>query len=138
MTLHPQSCCHGQLFEHLCLFWTSTAAEKSTSNLGMTSFSQLNPRESPLPTSPDLAFQDTPSPVPLLPNVSSAVSCRGIHRLPSNFSAEENPFSSKTQSLKSATSLTSLRHQSPAPDASSCPAEVTELFDNVNHSVNKH
>ncbi|XP_016891623.1 synaptonemal complex protein 2 [Cynoglossus semilaevis] len=109
---------------------TKRSAEKSTSNLGMTSFSQLNPRESPLPTSPDLAFQDTPSPVPLLPNVSSAVSCRGIHRLPSNFSAEENPFSSKTQSLKSATSLTSLRHQSPAPDASSCPAEVTELFDN--------
>lgn len=89
----------GQLSEHLCLFWTFAAAERSAPTLDLTCSPLLTPRGSPLPSSPELACQDTPLPILLLPKPRSTVSSKG-----------------KTQSIQSVHSLSSLGRQTPAPN----------------------
>ncbi|XP_022597535.1 synaptonemal complex protein 2 [Seriola dumerili] len=91
------------------------SAERSAPILGLTCSPLLTPRGSPLPASPDSACQDTPSPILLLPKPHSTVSSKGNFKPSSSYSAEKKFSTSKTQSIQSALSLSSLRGQTPAP-----------------------
>lgn len=106
----------GQLSEHLCLFWTFTAAERSAPALGLTCLPLLTPRGSPLPASPEPTCQDTPLPILLLPKPRSIVSSKGNLKPSSLYSAEKKHGTSKTRSIQSVHSLSSLAHQIPAPN----------------------
>lgn len=98
----------GQLFEHLCLFWTLTAAERSAPTLDLTFSPHLTPRGSPLPASPDPPCQDTPSPILLLPKPQPTVSSKGNFKPSSLYSVEKKHGSSKTLSIQSVNSIPSL------------------------------
>ncbi|XP_056241980.1 synaptonemal complex protein 2 [Seriola aureovittata] len=91
------------------------SAERSAPTLDLTCSPLLTPRGSPLPASPDSACQDTPSPILLLPKPHSTVSSKGNFKPSSSYSAEKKFSTSKTQSIQSALSLSSLRGQTPAP-----------------------
>ncbi|XP_037336951.2 synaptonemal complex protein 2 [Pungitius pungitius] len=56
------------------------SAERSAPTLGLTSSPLLTPRGSPLPASPDPLYEDTPSPILLLPRPRSTVSGKGNTR----------------------------------------------------------
>ncbi|CAB1445715.1 unnamed protein product [Pleuronectes platessa] len=105
-----------KLFEHLCLFWTLTAYERSAPTLDLTFSPLVTPRGSPLPASPDPACQDTPSPILRIPKPCSTVSSNGNFKPPSHYSGEKKRSTSRTQSIQSAASLASLRHQNAAPN----------------------
>ncbi|TKS77440.1 Synaptonemal complex protein 2 [Collichthys lucidus] len=114
----PEQPTTSKLFEHLCLFWALTAAERSAPTLGLTFFPLLTPRGSPLPTSPDPACQDSPSPILLLPKPQPTVSSKGNFKPSSLYSVEKKHSSSKTlsiQSVNSTPSLTPIRQTSIGP-----------------------
>ncbi|XP_047187101.1 synaptonemal complex protein 2-like isoform X2 [Scophthalmus maximus] len=92
------------------------SAERSAPTLGLTCSPLPTPRGSPLPASPDPAFQDTPSPILLLPKPRSTVGSKGNVKPPSYYSAEKKFSTSKTNSIHSGASLPSLGRQSHAPD----------------------
>lgn len=108
LTFYSLSDFWGQLFVHLCLFWTLTAAERSAPTLGLTCSSLLTPRGSPLPASPEPPCEDTPSPILLLPKPRSTVSSKGHFKPSSFYSAEKKPSTTKTQSLQPGPTLPSL------------------------------
>lgn len=108
LTFYSLSNFWGQLFEHLCLFLTVTAAERSDPTLGLTCSPLLTPRGSPLSASPNPPCQDTPSPILLLPNPHSTVSSKGNFKPSSFYTAEKKRSSSRTQSIQSVPSLPSL------------------------------
>lgn len=118
----------GQLSEHLCLFWTFTAAERSAQTLGLTCSPLLTPRGSPLPASPEPTCQDTPLPALLLPKPRSVVSSKGNLKPTSLYSAEKKHSTSESQSVQSVHSLSSLGRQTPAPNLpiATSAAEVTQ------------
>lgn len=91
----------AQLFEHLCLSWTLTAAERSAPTLGLTCFPLLSPRGSPLPASPDPSCRDTPSPILLIPKPGSSVNSKGNLKALSFYGSEKKSFSSGTPSSHS-------------------------------------
>lgn len=130
VTFYSLSNIWGQLFEHLCLFWILTAAERSAPTSGLTCSPLLTPRGSPLPPSPDPLCQDTPSPILLLPKPRSTVSSTGNFKTPSFYRAEKKCSSSKTLSIRSVPSLPSLTPigQTPALGAPTGPsaAEVKQ------------
>ena len=128
LTFYSVSSSCGQLFEHLCLFWTLTAYERSAPTLDLTFSPLVTPRGSPLPASPDPACQDTPSPILRLPKPCSTVSSNGNFKPPSHCSVEKKRSTSRTQSIQSAASLASLRHQNAAPNPPIGPraAKVTQ------------
>ncbi|XP_029975455.1 synaptonemal complex protein 2 [Salarias fasciatus] len=99
----------SQLFEHLCLLWTFTAAERSAPTLGSVCSPLLSPQGSPLPASPDPPSQDSPPLVLLPPQRRSPVSSKGKGSLSSLYGAGKG--SSKTNSVQSVRSLTSPRGQ---------------------------
>ncbi|AWP09495.1 putative synaptonemal complex protein 2 [Scophthalmus maximus] len=92
------------------------SAERSAPTLGLTCSPLPTPRGSPLPASHDPAFQDTPSPILLLPKPRSTVGSKGNVKPPSYYSAEKKFSTSKTNSIHSGASLPSLGRQSHAPD----------------------
>lgn len=116
----------SQLFEHLCLFLTLPAAQRSDPTLGLTCSPLLTPRGSPLAASPNPPCKDTPSPILLLSNAHSTVSSKG-NLEPSSFStAEKKHSSSRTRSIQSAPSLPSQTPIGQIPTSSSA-AEVKVL-----------
>ncbi|XP_034446233.1 synaptonemal complex protein 2 isoform X1 [Hippoglossus hippoglossus] len=90
--------------------------ERSAPTLDLTFSPLVTPRGSPLPASPDPACQDTPSPILRLPKPCSTVSSNGNFKPPSYYSVEKKRSTSRTQSIQSAASLASLRHQNAAPN----------------------
>lgn len=104
LTFHFRPNFWDQLLEHLCLFWTLTAAERSAPTLDLMCSPLLTLRRSP-------ACQDTPSPILLLPKPRSTGSSEGNFKPSSLYSAEKKPSSSKTQSVQSVASLSSLKSQ---------------------------
>ncbi|KAM9855210.1 uncharacterized protein sycp2 [Aulostomus maculatus] len=111
----PQEPPPTKLFEHLCLFWTHTAVERSAPTLGLTCSPLLTPRGSPLPASPDPPCRDTLSPILLQPKPHSTVSSKGDLK-PSSFynGKKENKCSkAKAQSIQSPHSLSSLTRTGP-------------------------
>ncbi|XP_075331608.1 uncharacterized protein sycp2 [Odontesthes bonariensis] len=98
------------------------AAEGSAPTLALTRSIVLTPLVSPLPTSPRPPCKDTPSPIPLLPKLRSAVSSKGKCKPSSFYSSEKNHGSAKTLSIPSAPSPCSLGGESPA---TSPPAQPT-------------
>ncbi|XP_053173914.1 synaptonemal complex protein 2 [Scomber japonicus] len=92
------------------------SGERSAPTLGLTFSPILTPRGSPLPASPNLPCQDTPSPVLLLPKPRSTVSSKGNFKPSSFYSARKKGSTSKTQSIQSVSPLPSLtsRDQTPA------------------------
>jgi len=128
LTLCSLSNFWSQLFEHLCLFWTFTAAEGSAPTLALTCSIVLTPLGSPLPTSPKPPCKDTPSPIPLLPKLRSTVSSKGKCKPSSFYSTEKNRSSTKTQYISSAPSPCPLGGQCPATSPSAQPS-ATEVHD---------
>lgn len=108
LTLYSLSNFWGQLLEHLCLLWSLTAAERSAPTFGLTCSPLLTPLGSPLPASPDPPCEDTPSPILLLPKPRSTLSSKGTFRLSSFCSVDKKHRSSKTHSVQSVRSLSSL------------------------------
>ncbi|XP_053281245.1 synaptonemal complex protein 2 [Pleuronectes platessa] len=90
--------------------------ERSAPTLDLTFSPLVTPRGSPLPASPDPACQDTPSPILRIPKPCSTVSSNGNFKPPSHYSGEKKRSTSRTQSIQSAASLASLRHQNAAPN----------------------
>lgn len=116
LTLYSLSSSWGQLFEHLCLFWTLTAAERSAPTSGLSCSPLLTPRGSPLPASPDPPSQDNPSPFLMLPKPRSADFTKGNSKPSSYYSAgkQKKCTTSKPQSNRSVCLPTSTG-QAPAP-----------------------
>ncbi|XP_033942241.1 synaptonemal complex protein 2 isoform X2 [Pseudochaenichthys georgianus] len=84
------------------------SAERSAPTFGLTCSPLLTPLGSPLPASPDPPCEDTPSPILLLPKPRSTLSSKGTFRLSSFCSVDKKHRSSKTHSVQSVRSLSSL------------------------------
>ncbi|KAL6119851.1 sycp2l [Pungitius sinensis] len=98
------------------------SAERSAPTLGLTSSPLLTPRGSPLPASPDPLYENTPSPILLLPRPRSTVSGKGNTRPCSVHSAGGGKLSSsRARSNQFEPSLPSLTPISPT----SAPATPT-------------
>uniref|UniRef100_A0AAQ5XNA1 Uncharacterized protein n=1 Tax=Amphiprion ocellaris TaxID=80972 RepID=A0AAQ5XNA1_AMPOC len=102
------------------------SAERSAPTLDLTCSPVLSPQGSPLPASPNLLCQDTPSPILLLPKPRSTASSKGNCKPSFFYSAEKKHSTSKTQCIQSVPSLSSLGGQTFAPSPPSRPgaAEV--------------
>lgn len=100
------------------------SADRSVPTLDLTCSPLLTLRGSPLPASPKPSFQDTPSPVLLLPKpkVRSKEMCKS-----SFYTAEKNHGSSKTHSKQSVPSHTSLGGQIPAPPTELSAAKISTI-----------
>ncbi|XP_060930612.1 synaptonemal complex protein 2 [Limanda limanda] len=92
------------------------SCERSAPTLDFSFSPLVCPRGSPLPASPDPACQDTPSPILRLPKPYSTVSSNGNFKPTSHYSGEKKRSTSMTQSIQSAASLISRRHQNAAPN----------------------
>ncbi|XP_068454092.1 synaptonemal complex protein 2 isoform X2 [Clinocottus analis] len=107
------------------------SAERSAPTLGLTCSPLITPRGSPLPASPDPLYEDTPSPILLLPKPRSTVSSKGHFRSSSFHSAEKKHSSSKTQSNQSVPPLPSLtpisQTHAPAAPPGSHAAEMNPI-----------
>lgn len=116
-TLTPSSLSNiwSQLREHLCLFLTPAAAERSAPALALTCSALLTPGGSPLSASPKLTRQDVPSPIRPLPSPRSALSCRESFKPTSFLVAEKKQSSSKTRTASSNPSLPSLTPKGQIP-----------------------
>lgn len=130
MTLCSLSNFWSQLFEHLCLFWIHTAAERSAPTLNMIDSTALSPRGSPLPASPMPPRHDTPPPVLLLPKPRSTVSSKGKCKPSSFYNTEKKCSSSKSQYIKYVPSSISPGGQSlsPSPPSGHSTTEVQHLM----------
>ncbi|KAJ4934026.1 hypothetical protein JOQ06_006833, partial [Pogonophryne albipinna] len=84
------------------------SAERSAPTFGLTCSPLLTPLGFPLPASPDPPCEDTPSPILLLPKPRSTLSSKGTFRLSSFCSVDKKHRSSKTHSVQSVRSLSSL------------------------------
>ncbi|KAK1898688.1 Synaptonemal complex protein 2 [Dissostichus eleginoides] len=91
------------------------SAERSAPTFGLTCSPLLTPLGSPLPASPDPPCEDTPSPILLLPKPRSTLSRKGTFRLSSFCSVDKNHRSSKTHSVQSVRSLSSLTRKGQTP-----------------------
>ncbi|KAI4823429.1 hypothetical protein KUCAC02_012013 [Chaenocephalus aceratus] len=84
------------------------SAERSAPTFGLTCSPSPHPLGSPLPASPDPPCEDTPSPILLLPKPRSTLSSKRDFRLSSFCSVDKKHRSSKTHSVQSVRSLSSL------------------------------
>lgn len=113
-TLSSLSNIWSQLREHLCLFLTLAAAERSAPALALTCSALLTPGGTPLLASPKPTRQDSPSPVPRLPSPRSALSCKENSE-PMSFAAEKKHSSSKSRTASSTPSSPSLSPKGQIP-----------------------
>ncbi|XP_070400758.1 synaptonemal complex protein 2 isoform X5 [Nothobranchius furzeri] len=97
------------------------SVERSAPTLDLTFPTVLTPRESPLPASPKPPCQETPSPIPLLPKLHSAVGSKEKRKPSSLHKAEKGHRSSKIQFIKSIPSPCSVGGQTPAPSPPTGP-----------------
>lgn len=95
------------------LILTLTAVERSAPNMGLPCPTVLALQGSLLSASPNPPRQDTPSPIPLLPDPCSAVSSKGKLKASSIYSTAKNHSSSKTRSLQYVSSPLSLTSTGP-------------------------
>ncbi|TWW56509.1 synaptonemal complex protein 2-like [Takifugu flavidus] len=89
------------------------SVERSAPNMGLPCPTVLALQGSLLSASPNPPRQDTPSPIPLLPDPCSAVSSKGKLKASSIYSTAKNHSSSKTRSLQYVSSPLSLTSTGP-------------------------